>query len=72
MRGTLPSTTIVILAEETPYTSVKQYLEEIPVNKGTSQVEPLEETLRMREASQKDALASGRHFLPMLMDKIRW
>ena len=34
MRGTCPSTTMVTLTEETPYTSVKQYLEGIPVNKG--------------------------------------
>ena len=34
MNGTCPSTTIVASTEETPYTSVKQYLEGIPVNKG--------------------------------------
>ena len=34
MRDICPSTTIVTSTEENPYTSIKQYLEEIPVNKG--------------------------------------
>ena len=43
MRGTHPSTTIVTLTEKTPYTSVKQYLEGIPVNKRQVKSNPIEE-----------------------------
>ena len=62
MRGTHPSTTIVTPTEETPYTSVKTVPGRDSSEQRKSQVEPHRRTLRMREASQEDALASARHF----------
>ena len=50
------------LTEETPYTSVKTVPGRDSSEQRTSQVEPPRRTLRMREASQEDALASARHF----------
>ena len=48
--------------EETPYTSVKAVLGRGCNEQRTRQVEPPRRILRMREASQVDALASARHF----------
>ena len=62
MRGTHPSTTIVTLTEETPYTSVKTVPGRDSSERRTSQVEPPRRTPRTREASQEDALASARLF----------
>ena len=62
MRGTHPSTTIVTLMEETPYTSVKTVPGRDSNEQRTSQVEPPRRIARTREASQEDALASARHF----------
>ena len=65
MRGTCPSTTIVTLTEETPYTSVKTVPGRDSSEQRTSQVEPPRRILGTREVSQEDALASARHFLPL-------
>ena len=62
VRGTRPSTTIVTLTEETPYTSVKTVPGRDSSEQRTGQVEPPRRTPRTREASQEDALASARHF----------
>ena len=51
IRGICPSTTIVTLTEETPYTSVKIVPERDSSEQRTSQVEPPRRTPRMREAS---------------------
>ena len=62
MRGTHPSTTMVTLTEETPYTSVKRVPGRHPSEQRTSQVEPPRRTPRTRKVSQEDALASATHF----------
>ena len=51
MRGTHPSTTIVTLTEEIPYTSVKTVPGRDSSEQRTSQVEAPRRTLRTREAS---------------------
>ena len=48
-RGTCPSTTIVTLTEETPYTSVKTVPGRDSSEQRTSQVEPPRRILRTRE-----------------------
>ena len=62
MRGTCPSTTIVTLTEETPYTSVKTVPGRDSNEQITGQADPPRRILRTREASQEDALASARYF----------
>ena len=49
-------------AEETPYTSVNVLSERTSNGQRPGQVEMPRRVLRMREASQEDALASARHF----------
>ena len=51
IRGAHPSTTILALMEETPYTSVKTVPERGPSEQRTSQAEPPRRILRIREAS---------------------
>ena len=51
MRGTHPSTTIMTMTEETPYTSVKMVPGRDSNEQRTSQVEPPRKILRTREAS---------------------
>ena len=48
--------------EETPYTSVKVVPGRISNGQRAGQVDIPRRILRMREASQEDALASARHF----------
>ena len=48
--------------EETPYTSVKVVPGRISDGQRAGQVDIPRRVLRMREASQEDALASARHF----------
>ena len=62
MRGTCPSTTIVMLTEETPNTSVKTVTGRDSSEQWTSQVEPPRRAPKTREASQEDAFSSARHF----------
>ena len=51
--------------EETPYTSVKTVPGRDSNEQRTSQAEPPRRILRTTEASQEDALASGRHFFAL-------
>ena len=69
MRGICPSTTIVTLTEETPYTSVKTVPGRDSNEQRTSQVEPPRRIPRTREASRGDALASARHFFATINGK---
>ena len=62
IRGTQPSTTVLDPTEDTPYTSVKAALGRTSDEQRAGQVEPPRRNLRMREASQEDALAAVRHF----------
>ena len=65
MRGTHPSTNVLVPVEETPYTSVKIVPGRDSHKQRTSQAEPPGRILRMREASQEDALASDRYFFAL-------
>ena len=61
-RSTQPPTTMLDQTEETPYTSVKEVPGRISDGQRAGQVDIPRRVLRMREASQEDALASARHF----------
>ena len=60
MRGSHPSTIVIIPTDETPYTSVKTIPGRDSNEQRSSQIEPPRRILRTREASQEDALASAR------------
>ena len=62
IRGTQPSTTMLDQTEETPYTSVQVVPGRISAGQRAGQVDIPRRVLRMREASQGDALESARHF----------
>ena len=61
IRGTQPSTTMLDPTEETSYTSVKAVPGRTTNGQRAGQVDIPRRILRMREASQEDALASARH-----------
>ena len=62
IRGTQPPTTMLGQTEETPYTGVKVVPGRTPNGQRDRQVDTPRRILRMREASQGDALASTRCF----------
>ena len=62
IRGTQPSTTMLDPTVKTPYTSVKAVPGRSSNGQRAGQVDTPRRILRMREASQEDALASARHF----------
>ena len=68
-RGTQPSTTMLGLTEETPYTSVKAMQRRNSDEQRTGQVDPPRRILRTREASQEDALALARLFFASVNGK---
>ena len=61
-RDILHPSTMLDQTEETPYTSVKVVAGRISNGQRAGQVDIPRRVLRMREASQEDALASARHF----------
>ena len=61
IRGTQPSITMLDQTEETPYTAVNVVPGRIPDGQRASQVDTHRRILRMRKASQEDALASVRN-----------
>ena len=63
--STHPYTAMLDRAEETPYTSVKVTSEGISDRPRAGQADISRRVQRMREASQEDALASGRHFFSL-------
>ena len=62
IRDTQPSSTVLDSTEEIPYTSVKAVSGRGSDEQRTGQVCFPRRILRIREASQEDALASARHF----------
>ena len=61
-RGTQHPTTMLDQTEKTPYASVKVVPGRISNGQSVGQVDLPRRVLRMKEASQEDALASARHF----------
>ena len=61
-RGIQPSTTLIDHPDEAPYTSVKTVPRRGSDEQKAGQVDIPRRTLRTREASQEDAMASARHF----------
>ena len=71
MRGAQPSTAVLDPTEETPHTSVKTVPERGSNEQRIGQVDPPRRILRMREASQEDALALARQFFASVNGQIQ-